>query len=75
MTPQEKLDLFWEKYKIYSIDPNRLFTHSDKISGFIQSQKEIFKVIFPLGIAYAPNLTFGKIFQLIGITIEHNEGV
>lgn len=70
MTPQEKLKLFWESYKIYCNDPHYILSTTDRLENLLGNKEDLDKICHSLGIqVFSRHITFGKLLTKIGIKI------
>lgn len=69
MTPQEKLRLFWDMFKVYANNPNQIISITDRLKNLFGNEGDVFKVCASLGIIPSRGITFGNVLTKIGIEI------
>lgn len=70
MTPQEKLKLFWEAYKVYCNNPNYIISTEDTLENLLGNKSDLNKICHSVGIGIFSNqITFGELLTKIGIKI------
>lgn len=70
MTPQEKLQKFWEMFRVYQNKNYNLISVHDKLQNLLSTKQDLNKICWSLGIKkFSSNITFGTLLTKIGISI------
>lgn len=70
MTPQEKLQKFWEMFKVYQNKNYNTISIYDRLQNLLSTKQDLNKICWSLGInKFSSNITFGTLLNKIGISI------